>query len=115
MRKYKKKPVSVKCIQWTTENESEILRTYKNAMVLEKDQLYDDVLAIQTIEGLMFAKRGDYIIEGVKGEVYSCRKDIFEETYEPAEDLLEYAIRISVYYLLGGTISAMLIFIGSQL
>ena len=30
----------------------------------------------------MIAKTGDYIIKGVKGEVYPCKADIFEQTYE---------------------------------
>lgn len=30
----------------------------------------------------MVAKDGDYIIKGVKGEIYPCKADIFEETYE---------------------------------
>lgn len=37
---------------------------------------------IKTLEGTMVAKIGDYIIKGVKGEIYPCKADIFEETYE---------------------------------
>ena len=37
---------------------------------------------IQTLEGTMRANPGDYIIKGVKGEIYPCKADIFEETYE---------------------------------
>lgn len=33
----------------------------------------------------MRAEKGDYIIKGVKGEVYPCKPDIFEATYEPVE------------------------------
>jgi len=33
----------------------------------------------------MAASVGDYIIKGVKGELYPCKPDIFEATYEPAE------------------------------
>ena len=43
------------------------------------------VVMIHTLEGIMRATDGDYIIKGVKGEFYPCRKDIFEETYELAE------------------------------
>ena len=35
---------------------------------------------IHTIEGSMFADNGSYLIKGVKGELYPCRKDVFEET-----------------------------------
>ena len=46
------------------------------AMQLEKDT------AIETLEGRMQAKAGDWLIKGVKGELYPVRRDIFEETYE---------------------------------
>jgi hypothetical protein len=39
-------------------------------------------LVIKTLEGDMAASLGDYIIKGVKGELYPCKRDIFEETYE---------------------------------
>lgn len=41
-------------------------------------------LFIQTLEGVMEAKPGDWIILGIKGEVYPCKPDVFEMTYEPA-------------------------------
>lgn len=37
---------------------------------------------IETLEGVMLAKNGDYLIKGVKGEIYPCKKDVFEESYE---------------------------------
>lgn len=37
---------------------------------------------IKTLEGTMVAKAGDYIIKGVNGEIYPCKADIFEKTYE---------------------------------
>jgi len=40
---------------------------------------------IKTLKGNMRADLGDYIILGVKGEIYPCKPDIFEMTYEPAE------------------------------
>jgi len=40
---------------------------------------------IKTLEGVMLAHWGDWIIQGVKGEIYPCRDDIFQATYEPAE------------------------------
>lgn len=42
----------------------------------------DGWAVITTLEGEMFAKGSDYIIRGVKGELYSCRGDIFDDTYE---------------------------------
>lgn len=40
-------------------------------------------MLIATLEGVMQAKPGDYIIRGVQGEFYPCKPDIFEATYEP--------------------------------
>lgn len=43
-------------------------------------------LSITTLEGTMFASCGDYIIQGVDGEFYPCKPDIFEKTYELVTD-----------------------------
>lgn len=43
-------------------------------------------LDIETLEGVMHAEPGDWIITGVNGEKYPCKPDIFEKTYEPVEE-----------------------------
>lgn len=45
----------------------------------------DDTYIIPTLEGSMHFKRGDYLITGVKGEIYPIKKEIFDETYEIVE------------------------------
>lgn len=40
------------------------------------------VMKIKTLEGVMNANVGDWIIKGVNGEFYPCKPDIFEKTYE---------------------------------
>jgi len=42
-------------------------------------------MQIDTLEGVMTANKGDYIIQGVQGEIYPCKPDIFEMTYEIVE------------------------------
>jgi hypothetical protein len=37
---------------------------------------------IKTLEGLMHASKYDYIIQGIKGELYACKPDVFKKTYE---------------------------------
>ena len=37
---------------------------------------------VETREGTVAGVAGDYLMEGVRGELYPCAKDIFEETYE---------------------------------
>ena len=44
-----------------------------------------DRLQIATLEGNMVVEWGDWIIQGVKGELYPCKPDIFTATYEPVE------------------------------
>lgn len=44
-------------------------------------------IAIETLEGIMVAAPGDWIIRGVQGEFYPCKPDIFEATYEPVEKI----------------------------
>jgi hypothetical protein len=41
-------------------------------------------LEIDTLEGTMRGEVGDWIIKGVKGELYPCKPDVFATTYEPA-------------------------------
>jgi hypothetical protein len=40
---------------------------------------------IDTLEGGHIVCPGDWVITGVKGERYPCKPDIFEATYEKAE------------------------------
>ena len=42
-------------------------------------------LLIPTLEGLMVARQNDWIIRGVAGELYACKPDIFEQTYEEVD------------------------------
>lgn len=42
------------------------------------------VINVNTLEGVMEAGPGDYLVRGIKGELYPCKPDIFEATYEPA-------------------------------
>ena len=91
--KYRKKPVIVDAIQWTRENDIELeswLCSEKSVELEIDDHLYVagvgvpyiSGIKIKTLEGIMEAKYGDYIIKGVNGEFYPCKPDIFEKTYE---------------------------------
>jgi hypothetical protein len=46
----------------------------------------NDCYLIPTLEGTMKFNRGDMLITGVSGEIYPCKMDIFEKTYEPVEE-----------------------------
>ena len=77
IKKYRKKPVVIEAIQWTSDNLSEI-----DKFTQGKVKNHESVLIIPTLEGEMYASLNDYIIKGVNGEFYLCKPDIFEKTYE---------------------------------
>lgn len=81
--KYRKKPVVIDAIQWTGDNEPEIMK-FTNGIAIADDNPSPDYLTIPTKEGNMKADLGDWIIKGVKGEFYPCKPDIFEATYDEA-------------------------------
>lgn len=62
MAKYRKRPVIVEAVQIT------------------------EPMKIETLEGVMEGRPGDWLITGVKGERYFCKDDVFRETYEPVDE-----------------------------
>lgn len=42
----------------------------------------NEIIKIKTLEGIMTAEKGDWIIKGVKGEIYPCKDDVFKATYD---------------------------------
>ena len=80
IEKYQKKPVVIEAVQWDGTDKS--LGEIIHWMDCELRNLEDNKLGIETLEGLMEASVGDFIIKGVKGEFYPCKPDIFEQTYE---------------------------------
>ena len=47
---------------------------------------HGDGARIDTLEGLLTASPGDWIIRGVKGELYACKPDVFALTYEAVDE-----------------------------
>lgn len=93
IKKYVKKPVQIEAIQLTKDNIIEVFdfldganyKETKSAEELEdfsKAMLEQGYIEIETLEGMMKASFGDYIIKGIKGEFYPCKPDIFIATYE---------------------------------
>ncbi|HGF8314830.1 TPA: hypothetical protein QFE13_001542 [Enterococcus faecium] len=89
--KYRKKPVVIEAFKlnsrgligeewfWDAVSENRII-TYN----FGKNYPQDAWCEIKNLEGIMVAKTGDYIIRGIEGEIYPCKPDIFEKTYEVA-------------------------------
>lgn len=84
MKRYRKKPIVVEVIQYTKDNLDTILKTVAGSYMYAgiPNTSVKEHLRIPTLEGVMESNIGDYIIKGIRGEFYSCKKDIFEETYE---------------------------------
>lgn len=80
-KQYIKKPVTIEAVQLTDSNHSEIIQ-WLSSYDVESYTLNSSELYIKTLEGVMKANVGDYIIKGVKDEFYPCREDIFKMTYD---------------------------------
>jgi hypothetical protein len=91
MSKFRKKPVVI---------EAELISQLINAADHDWDALPDWVIEnyekgkiifisthveIITDEGIMRGERDDYLIRGVNGEIYPCKPDVFNKTYEKVE------------------------------
>ena len=82
MPSYRKRPVIIQAVQLPIASTPAWL---VNAMAAGTVRLFGDGTAeIDTLEGMHTASAGDWIIKGVKGELYPCKPDIFAITYEPA-------------------------------
>ena len=98
--KYRKRPVIIDAIQWTGDNLIEVQKFIENidelhnygyraaedAWDVYSKMVKDEGLKINTLEGKMSAKIGDYIIRGIEGENYPCDEKIFKKTYEKVEE-----------------------------
>ena len=85
--KYRKRPVVIEAFCFGEERPPSWFDDTCNA---GKARVYindegDMCASIETLEGTHRANMGDYIIKGVKGELYPCKPDIFAFTYEEAE------------------------------
>lgn len=101
--KFVKKPVVIEAMQLTKENfnamcefagtgnlsegKPELCRVDKDGKILPSGIMCSGDLGLQipTLEGVMLASPGDWIIKGIKGEIYPCKPDIFEATYSKVD------------------------------
>lgn len=108
MAKYIKKPVEIEAFQYDGDLKGSDGNYYVPDWVVEAFEngtmYYDSLngreepceLFIRTLEGNQHVSVNDYVIKGVKGELYPCNPDIFEETYKevlPMKELVEDVIK----------------------
>lgn len=97
--KYRKKPVVIEAFRmgidprpdWFQDKVSEdVIRTYRCDDDDDEDEgpfnFSKTYCVISTLEGVMRGDYGDYIIKGVQGEIYPCKPDIFEATYDAVDE-----------------------------
>jgi hypothetical protein len=77
--KYRKKPVVIDAVQYKANEPAS--DWYSDSEAIRFD---DGGCFIRTLEGDMRVSDGDWVIRGIKGEIYPCKPDIFEATYEAA-------------------------------
>ncbi|NCC85268.1 MAG: hypothetical protein EOM03_14245 [Clostridia bacterium] len=95
--KYRKKPVEIEAFQYDGDLKNKAGEWYVPTWAqeaFERGAMFYDSLApglapyelfIRTLEGTMLVSVGDYVIQGIKGELYPCKPDIFEASYEKVE------------------------------
>lgn len=84
MPKFRKKPVVVNAVLFRAGEQDSDLAADVVADTVRYAE--DGNMLIRTQEGEMIARPGDWIIRGVKGELYPCKSDIFAATYDPVEE-----------------------------
>jgi hypothetical protein len=95
--KFRKKPVVIEAFQMTEERRAsnvdwpswlhqawQLERGAQGSLYPTEAGTGSGTLSIGTLEGQHLVSWGDWIIQGVNGEIYPCKPDIFEKTYEPA-------------------------------
>ena len=102
--KFRKKPVVIEAFQMTRERRASNIEwpewlhkawnmdhPQEGAVWPENYPNSDgtDRLCIGTLEGVYIVSWNDWIIQGVKGEIYACKPDIFEATYDRVDDMIE--------------------------
>ena len=83
--KYQKRPVVIEAFRFMLDDEAP--DWFMDALSARVVTSYEDGHCdIHTLEGVMTARYGDYIIRGINGELYPCQPDIFVATYKPVDE-----------------------------
>ena len=92
MGRFRKRPVEIEAFRLPLGGEMPVWLTM--AASSGRISPHGDGAKIETLEGLLTAAPGDWIIRGVKGELYSCKPDVFALTYEAVEEDISSAPRV---------------------
>lgn len=79
MSKYRKKPIVIEAFCYAIDPRPD---WFMDKVTSKYIITFPDHCLINTLEGIMRGEAGDFIIQGVNGEIYPCKPDIFEKSYE---------------------------------
>lgn len=85
MGKFRKKPVDIEAVKYKVRGDLQAPSAPQWLLDAVTDgtvTVFDDHARIRTLEGVHRANINDYIIRGVKGELYPCKPDVFHLTYD---------------------------------
>ena len=80
MKKYRKKPVVVNAEKYDGSHAQALRLKLAPGLTRDETEFFH---YIPTLEGDIKVQKGDWIVQGVNGEFYPCKPDIFDKTYEP--------------------------------
>ncbi len=83
MSKYRKKPIVIEAFKFRIDYCPD---WFMDKVSTNEIVTFESHCTIKTLEGWMRAEIGDYIIKGIIGEIYPCKKEIFNLTYEKVND-----------------------------
>jgi hypothetical protein len=86
--KFRKKPVIVEAVRFALDEMTAFEAWLDERGGADKCSYEGQKLFIHTLEGEMEARPGDWIIQGVRGELYPCKPEIFAATYEAVGDMV---------------------------
>ena len=94
IKKYIKKPIPIEAVQFTGDNvvwiQENFCPKFKGALTMwqDPDKQTTGIIQkefkcwIETMQGNIAVKIGDYVVKGIRGQFYSCDRDIFRESYD---------------------------------
>lgn len=89
--KYRKKPIVIEAMKLTRQFADVVFDWIGNENIISsnngeftKDSCYVDIVTL--VGSVITVREGDYIIKGIMGEIYSCKPEIFEASYDKVEE-----------------------------
>lgn len=89
MAKYRKKPIIIEAFEYGVDEQPTWFKIASQKELVKPWSQYSGTIRwceIETLEGTMKGEYGGYIIQGINGEIYPCKPDIFDKTYELVEE-----------------------------